>query len=293
MVGYRFFACDCRHALHRLLVLAASLCLCTSALATTLRVALEDADNRPYAYRDERGEWTGFHSELIRAVAKQLEWDVLFIPVPWTRAQNMLVQGTADAVPYMGKNAQRLNYALFLPDNRLHIQHVSLYIRRADSGRIEYTPPLTTLMQQWRFGAPRNYFVGDEFIQALAAGAPMDQTAPTPQKLFAMLLAGRIDIAVAEAQTFQIVEPRIRDAHVRIIRLAGVTLEGTAMYLAFRRAGAGPQQAQEFAAAYAAWRKSAEYAQLIDRFGIADRIPEDFRAQALRPSGSPPQARPR
>ena len=140
-MDYRFFACCCRHALHCLLILAAGLCLSSRTQAITLRVALEDADNRPYSYRDDRGDWTGFHSELIRSVAQRLGWDVLFIPVPWTRAQNMLAQGAADAVPYMGKNAQRLNYALFLPNNRLHVQHVSLYIRAADIGRIEYSPP--------------------------------------------------------------------------------------------------------------------------------------------------------
>ena len=282
MVGYRFFAWSCRHALHRLLVLSAGLCLCVSTQATTLRVALEDADNRPYSLRDASGAWAGFHIDLVRTVAERLGWDVKLIAVPWARAQNMLVQGTADAVIYIGRTPKRQSFAYFHPDNQLHVQLVRLYVRIRDADSIRYTPPLAEMMRIWRFGAPRGYFIGDEFETVVSAGAPLDQTAATPEKLFAMLMAGRIDVAVAEISAYPLVESRIREVRSHVVPLPGIDFAGSPMYIAFRRQGDGPRLAEEFARAYAAWRQSEAYPRLAARYGVEDRLPPGYRA--LRPA---------
>ena len=53
------------------------------------------------------GKLTGFHIELIEAVAKQTDIDVRFESVPWKRAQQMIKNGQGDAISYISKNNER------------------------------------------------------------------------------------------------------------------------------------------------------------------------------------------
>ncbi|OHX18260.1 hypothetical protein BI343_08530 [Chromobacterium amazonense] len=100
--------------------------------AQTLLVAMEEADNRPFEYLDDQGNLTGFHTEIVRAVAKALGWEVSFLRMPWGRAQLSLANGKVDAVTYMGKTAERMKYAVFLDGNQLDVERVTLFVRRED-----------------------------------------------------------------------------------------------------------------------------------------------------------------
>ena len=277
MACYPLLALRWRDALHRLLVLCVGLCLCAGTQAFTLRVALEDANNAPYSYLTEQGDWAGFHIEIARAVAQQLQWDIQFMAYPWPRAQNLLVQGAADAILYLGQTRKRQSFAFYLPDNRLHVQRVSFYIRRQDQGHIRFAPPLPALLDTWRFGAARDYYIGEEFVAAVAAGHRLDQTARTPEHLFRMLLGNRIDVAVAETEVFRLFSAKFAEHQSKIIAMPNAPVQELPMFIAFKRQDDGPRLAERFAAAYAAWRQTEAYSLLIQRHGVAASIPEDFR----------------
>ena len=53
-----------------------------NAAAIRIRIALELSDNSPY----ERGDLkpvSGFHIELVKAVAAQKKWKIEWYPLPW------------------------------------------------------------------------------------------------------------------------------------------------------------------------------------------------------------------
>ncbi|WP_338621095.1 transporter substrate-binding domain-containing protein [Paludibacterium sp. THUN1379] len=242
----------------------------------TLTVAMEEADNRPFEYLDEQGNLTGFHTELVRMVAADLGWSVQFVRVPWSRAQLLLSTGRVDAVTYMGKTAERQKFAVFLEGNQLHVEHVTLFVRRDDRRRIRYLPPVASMMQQFRFGAPRGYFLGQEISDAISAGGKVDLSPQTQAQLFNMLLARRIDVAVAETLALQLVQPQIPDVASRVVQVPGAVFSGNPMYIAFKNAADGPDLARQFAAAYAKWRRTGAYPWLVARFHVFDRVPDSF-----------------
>ena len=265
---------------HPLLALLSGilLCACLQAHAVTLRITLEAADNSPYSSLNAEGEWAGAHIDIARAVAQRLGWETLFMAYPWSRAQNMLVQGTADAILYLSWSRQRQSFAYFLPDNRLHVQKFDMYIRREDKDRVLCAPPLASMLDTWRFGAPRDYYLGETFDEALRDGRSMDQRAQTPEHLFRMLLGRRIDIAIAETGALRLTGTKVRDPNSKITVLCKAIIPDLPVYIGFRKQGNGIRLAEQFAAAYAAFRQSEEYAQIIKRHGVLEKLPEDFRA---------------
>ena len=252
---------------------AALLCLAArSSAGTTLTVAVEDSDNSPMEFVDAGGRLTGFHIELVRAVCGELGWSAAFDRVPWQRAQALLQSGGADAVTYLVRSPERDAYAVFLADNALSESLIELWIRKGRGDEIRWDPPLQQMMQRWRFGGIQGWFYSDDFRKAVTGGTSVDMTAPTLLVLGRMLVAGRIDIAAAGpglARQVGMVDP---DVAAQLEPLPAPVWRGGPVYIAFTRKADGPTQAKEFAAAYAAWRRSAGYRTLIARFGVADRI---------------------
>ena len=139
------------------------------------------------------------------------------------------------------------------------------------------------MLETWRFGTPRNYYIGTDFAAALKAGGSMDQTARTPENLFKMLLTRRIDIAVAETDSLRLGGTTLRDAQSKIVPLPNAPRQELPMYIAFRKQGNGIRLAEQFAAAYAAWRQTEEYALLVQRYAIAKWLPDDYQKQIALP----------
>lgn len=251
----------------------------SQSLAASLRVALEDADNRPVEYLDETGRLTGFHVELVRQVCDTLGWQVGFERVPWQRAEALLESGAVDAVTFMARNPQREAYAWFLPDNVLGRTSVELWVLQDRAASIRWEPPLAKTMAHWRVGGVLGWYYGDEYKAAIVAGAPVDLTATSVTALARMLLAGRIDIALAETRFPDQIAAELPGVAGRLHSLPGASLPGTPVYLAFTRRGAGEAEARQFASAYADWRRTGAYRTLVERFGVADRVAASGDAQ--------------
>ncbi len=64
---------------------------------------------------------TGFHIDLINAVADQLQITITFETYPWKRAVEMLKNGKVDAVTYMSKTAEREQFGYFFDGNVLSV----------------------------------------------------------------------------------------------------------------------------------------------------------------------------
>jgi len=78
--------------------LCAFLVLCVSAYAgQTLVIGVENKDwAGHYAWKE--GELVGVDADIIRAVAKRLDVEILFEALPWKRANQMAKQGLIDGV---------------------------------------------------------------------------------------------------------------------------------------------------------------------------------------------------
>src|SRR5690606_9381515 len=137
------------------------LLLSFSASATSLVVGMEEANNRPFEYIDENAQLTGFHVELVRAVADRLGWHLHFKRYPWKRAMKALESGELQAVTYVAQSPEREAFAHFHPDNLLHVSRTTLYIKRTRAGEILYQPSLEQMARRWRLGMPNGYYMSD------------------------------------------------------------------------------------------------------------------------------------
>ncbi|WP_020407771.1 substrate-binding periplasmic protein [Hahella ganghwensis] len=241
-------------------------------IATTLVVGMEEANNAPFEYIDDNVQLTGFHVEVVREVAKRLGWTLQFQRHPWKWAIRALENGEFHAVTYVAKSTDREKFAVFHPDNLLHISRTTLYIRKTDADTIVYTPPLQYMVRSWRTAMPGGYYMNDEIIRLLKNGAPIEQPTVTQNQLFVMLISGRYDAIFGATSAIKRAREEIANIDAQIQRLEGAVFEGKRMYIAFSRQ-IESHLTTDFAEAYRQFRDEAAYQNLGARFGIGELMP--------------------
>lgn len=249
-----------------------------SASATTLLVGMEDANNTPFEYIDENARLSGFHVELLRTVTARLGWTLEFKRYPWKRAMRALASGEVQAVSFVAKSAEREAFALFLPDNLLHVSRTTLYIKRERAAEIRYQPPLEQMAWRWRTAMPNGYHLSDEVIAMIERGVPIEQPTVTQSQLFIMLISDRFDAIFGATSAMSRANADIADLDRQVQRLEGALFPGKAMYLTFSRA-APEGLAEDFAETYRLFRLEPGYRALAQRFEVTELLPEpaEFR----------------
>lgn len=238
----------------------------STVVAQTVRVAMEEADNRPFEWRDERtGQLQGLHVQVVRAVAQKLGWSVEFVRLPWKRALQSLEHGEVHAVTYMAKNAEREQTAYFLPDNILHVARSYVYVAAGNPRKIPANLPLAQLAQQYAVGASSGYYYGATVAQAVADGAPIDMPTVTQTTLFQMLVRGRYDAVVGNALGF--LASQRDDPAAAVQPLTSQSISCVPLYIAFAKGGSTERLAQDFAVAYRALRQTPAYRTLLGQTG--------------------------
>lgn len=254
-------------------LLLLSLLLCQPISATTLVVGIEEANNIPFEYIDENAQLSGFHIELMRAVCDRLGWQLEFKRTPWKRTMRALESGEIHAASFVAKSPEREKFALFLPDNLLHVSRTTLYIKRERADEILFQPPLEQMAWRWRTALPNGYHMNDEVLSLIDRGVPIEQPTVTQSQLFIMLISGRFDLIFGSTSALLRAKAEIADLDQQVQRLDGALFAGKSMYAAFSRA-APAQLAEEFAAAYRELRKEPAYRQLAQRFGVTELLPQ-------------------
>ncbi|MET1080640.1 MAG: transporter substrate-binding domain-containing protein [Pseudomonas sp.] len=257
----------------RLALLLICALLGPSAGATNLLVAMEDANNTPFEYIDENARLTGFHVELLRAVTERLGWTLTFKRYPWKRTMKALAAGEVQAASFVAKNAEREQFAVFLPDNLLHVSRTTLYIKRERAADIHYRPPLDQMARRWRTALPNGYYMSDQVVELVRQGVPIEQPTVTQSQLFIMLISGRFDAIFGSTSALSRASAEIADLDQQVQRLEGARFSGKPMYLAFSTT-APPSLAKEFAEAYRQFRLEPAYRLLAQRFGMLELLPE-------------------
>ncbi|GAA3955341.1 substrate-binding periplasmic protein [Allohahella marinimesophila] len=253
-------------------------CCATWANAEKFLVALEDADNRPYEYRDQSKTLTGFHIELVRAVASSLGWDVAFIALPWKRVISQLENNSVDAAIYVAASPEREAFAKFLPDNLLHVNGATLYIKKSRADEITFHQPLEAFADRWHIGFPDGYYMGERIQTLIDKGDSVNTATVNQSRLFNMLQTDRYDAVFGSITALSLaVNSLFRD---ELQALENSTFLATKMYIAFPR-NKDSVQADQFAQAYRSFRKQPAYEVLIQQFNIGATRPTEVDFNAL------------
>ncbi|SDR69125.1 amino acid ABC transporter substrate-binding protein, PAAT family [Halopseudomonas xinjiangensis] len=236
-----------------------TICLIYSAssLADALRVVSEPWP--PYVFEDRSGP-AGVDLEVaghvLRALGHEVTWDLL----PWKRALRTVEFGDAQAILDIVPTAQRIE-ALYFPDEHLSTNDTVLFYHRDRPHPFDSLADLSGLT----IGvAPGYTYSSAEFTEATHF---IREPAPSFEANLLKLIRGRLDMVAMDRRVGLYLAQQLGIAD----QLAhhSTALSSGKLYLAFHRSDSLEKLAQSFGPALRAFKQTAEYAAILQRYGEA------------------------
>jgi polar amino acid transport system substrate-binding protein len=234
----------------------------------SLRIGVEEGENRPYGYTENK-RWLGYHVELIENVAQNLNWKIEWVPIAWPRNYNLLFTGEIDAICFLMKTPSRPeSNVLFLDDNIINYFKIFLYSRK--------NPPVKTKINKNNFSLLARYPIGvidggiaDRWITTLHPEILLNRNANSSIQLFEMLDKKRFDYVLALNYSFDVAatsNPSLKN----LIQVQSDALMIAPAYLAFRYPPliATSKTAEEFGKALATYKKTRAYEDLRAKYSL-------------------------
>lgn len=139
----------------------------------------------PYQYVDVGNEVTGLDIELVSAVLKSMECELTFKPGTWMALMGELKNGEVDILLGASKTPAREEFALF--SNPYRTEEYSLYIRKEDITRADYSSIDAFISKGKLLGVVEDYYYGPE-VSMLRDGSATSQS-------FVSAIIGEVNIA--------------------------------------------------------------------------------------------------
>lgn len=216
----------------------------------------------PHTMPDAQGRPSGFASEVLLAVAKQLGWPLEVRYMPWMRVVKEAQTGQCDLVYTVLK---RSDYEEFLVFPREPVQRrANVLIARRDRN-LSYDGDLEAFMRRHSLGLYRDKAV-DERFEALRR-APWARVEPAVDAHMNLLklLNRRFDAAIENEMT-AVYELRIA-GRLDEVEFLGPPLNITEAFITFPKAGRLAGKTGDFDRGMVEFRKTAAFAQLMARYG--------------------------
>lgn len=211
----------------------------------------------------QQDQLTGANIDLIEAAAARMHIQVVFKTYPWLRAINMLKKGEADAISYLGKSAEREDFAYFEEGNRLAFVQNGFFTLKHTDPPITYSGNMKQL-EPYTIGFIRGRRSYPDFDQATFL--TKDENARDEEQLLNMLLAKRFEVAMAPIARVKYIAKQMKiDNQLVYLQPVASTIP---TYLAFAKAkGHGPL-AKEFAQAMATVKQSHQFQDILKKYDV-------------------------
>lgn len=228
--------------------------------AQDLLVVRGDGNYSPYEMEQD-GVLTGFHIELTKVIAKQLDINLTFQSFPWKRALAMVENGMADAITYAGESAERKQYIIFTKGNELSWVIMDLVILNKRKNEIVVGKQGLMSLAQYQFGQMIGYSYGEEYDSANLKKEVFNKT----EQLVGMLRNERIDIAIVNRYEFKDKNFNDSKSEEKLVVLDKV-IEIPA-FLGFSKNRNHYQLAKRFAKALVDYKQTQAFITLQKKFG--------------------------
>ncbi|GLQ31733.1 substrate-binding periplasmic protein [Litoribrevibacter albus] len=221
-----------------------------------------DENYPPYEYT-ENNQLTGFHIELVKQAAKEIQITPVFKSVPWKRALSMIEDGTADAITFITKTTVRERFSLFLEENRLSKSYSGFIALTGHHLSKRYDGTLASI-EDLNIGVQLGFKYGNAFDNASNIRKIELSSA---DKLYSTLYAKRIDLAIVSQNEFL--------EHQSLGKAQGIEFLKPAFseftnYLAFTKAKDMSGLALRFANAFKRFRQTKAYRALVKKYHIPE-----------------------
>ncbi len=228
-----------------------------------------DGDYPPYEMQ-EGNRLSGFHIELIEAVASKLGIKVRFESYPWKRALTMVKQGKVDAISFVGKNDDRSTYIYFIPGNELSFAHSGLVVLTTRKSEFDFNGIGLANLRHFKFGHNLGFIYGDYYDKAQLDKSPFNSN----EQLFNMLRITRIDIAMMNAGEFNH-RLSIHDKTTKELTMLDKKV-AIANYIGFSKVKKQQALAQKFAKAMMAFKRSPALLSLMKKYQLEPSVQAIF-----------------
>lgn len=208
------------------------------------------------------GKLTGIHIDVVRAVAENLGLETVFRSVPWDRAVEVVKSGEADAITYITPNPEREAFLHFIDGNILSVGYISIFISKEREGEIKYSGNLEDL-KPYRIAILRGYYRGPEFDKVTYLEK---HTVNKMEQLAELVLTKRVDMGVVNRSDFRYFLQN-KGWQDEFVFLQPPIFE-IDNYIAFSKAKGHEQLAEEFAGTMESFKRTAEYHNILRRYGL-------------------------
>jgi len=211
----------------------------------------------------QNGQLMGVNMDLIEAAAASMHIKVLFETYPWVRATNMLKKGQADAITYMGKTAEREDYAYFEEGNRLALVQNGFFTLKQTAPTVIYSGDMRQL-QPHTIGFIRGRRSFPDFDQATFLNK--NESAKDEEQLLNMLLVRRFDLGMAPIARVKYIAMQMKiDEQLVYLQPFGPAVP---TYLAFAKAKGHGALAKEFAHTMGVIKRSPQFQDILKKYGV-------------------------
>jgi polar amino acid transport system substrate-binding protein len=220
----------------------------------------------PYQYVDVGGHVGGLDVELITAVVKEMGCDISYRQGTWVKSLEKLRNGEVDMLMGASKTEAREAFALFSDAYRM--EEFSLYIRKDDEKHGTYQSIDDFIENGSRIGIVDGYYYGPTISLLL------DGTATS--KSFMTSIIGELNVARLLDQD---IDGFLEDSFIgaSILRRKGLsdyivahglTIQTGDIFVMFSQESVTAEQVADFNAALVKVKGSAQYANIMTKYGL-------------------------
>lgn len=219
----------------------------------------------PYQYVEVSGKVVGLDIELVTAVVEEMGCEVNYIQGTWVKSLEELRKGEVDMLLGASKTEAREQFALFSDAYRM--EEFSLYVRKGDEKHSAYQSIEEFIDNRSSIGIVEGYYYGPSVSIMLDGSAT--------SKLFVSSIIGELNVARLLDQD---IDGYLEDSFIgnSILRRKGLseyivahgyTIQTGDIYVMFSKESVSPEQVANFNVALAKVKNSAEYAEMMKRYG--------------------------
>lgn len=227
--------------------------------AQTLRVAVSSDDYPPFYYQQDE-QLTGFSVELLQAVASELDINLQWQRLPWSRVVQHVANGKADVITVFYKNPERLKHFYFSSESYLRDAIVLLC---AAPCKLNFAGDLNSLIEQ-PMAVVRDFSYGPTLDNA---GFRQLAEVESDPMLFKLLINKRLSLGITSLITVQH-DALLQQAQHKYVVL-GPPLDYVDIYFAFsKQSHINRQWLALFDASLQRYKQTAAYQALLQRYQL-------------------------
>tara|TARA_R110002126_G_scaffold75469_28_gene188461 strand:+ start:17622 stop:18395 length:774 start_codon:yes stop_codon:yes gene_type:complete len=248
--------------LHCLFLLGCLLFMFFHLHAQVLRVAIPDEDYPPYYYVLDNS-LTGFSVETLHSIASDLNLQLEFQRLPWSRVVNHVETCKADVIPVFYKTPQRLQRFEFSRESYLTDPIVLLC---ANPCPFKFDSTFASLGNE-PVATVRHFSYGSTLDEMNFARIDVVES---DHMLFRMLLGKRVRLGMASAHTVN--HSQLLKHSANQVVMLQPALDLVEVYFAFSiQAGLSAAQCEQFNQALAKFKRGERYQQLLTKYQLHAR----------------------